>query len=154
MTGGATSLEEHRATAEPGRLRVLVVDDNPDIAFTCSQLLKYQGYDARAVLDGLAAIEVARSFRPHIALLDIGLPGLDGFELARRLRQEHGPGLRLIAISAYDQREHRQQARTVGFDEHLVKPVPFDELLSHLHAGHSPSPSTPRESDKMQTCLH
>src|SRR5512143_3173787 len=103
MPGMAIRPDEYRTTEEPGQLRVLVVDDNPDIALTCTLLLKLEGYDARTVFDGLTAVEVARTFRPHIALLDIGLPGLDGFELARCLRQEHGPGLRLIAITGYGQ---------------------------------------------------
>ena len=114
--------------------RVLVVDDNVDAAEMLADALSGAGYEVRVATDGLDAIAVARDFRPHAGLLDIGLPVLDGYELARRLREEHGAGLRLVAITGYGQASDRRRAHEAGFDEHVVKPVGLDLLLRVLAA--------------------
>ena len=111
------------------RRRVLVVDDNEDAAATTSALLISMGCESRAVFDGASAIEVAATWRPDAVLLDIGMPAMDGYEVARRMRQS---GLRplplLIALTGWGQDADRERARAAGFDLHLVKPIGVDEL--------------------------
>jgi signal transduction histidine kinase/ActR/RegA family two-component response regulator len=110
------------ATAEP--LRVLVVDDNHDAAASLASLLTIWGERVAVAHDGQAALDTARTFAPHVVLLDIGLPGLDGYEVARRLRaQPTRTRAVLIALSGYGQAEDERRAREAGFDHHLVKPV-------------------------------
>jgi signal transduction histidine kinase len=123
--------------AQGGRLparggsRILVVDDNADTALGMVRLLKLLGNDVIAVHDGPAAIEMARTFRPHFILLDIGLPGMDGYRVASALREDDGSrDAVIIAVSGYGQDEDRRRSRAAGFDHHLVKPVDFDSLLS------------------------
>jgi|GEM_PF-1951400 len=111
--------------------RILVVDDNVDTANSVATLLKLAGHEVSLAHDGLAAIEAARKNRPEIVLLDIGLPGLDGYAVARTLREDSElASAKLIAVSGYGQPEDRRRAHEAGFDEHLVKPVAFDKLLS------------------------
>jgi two-component system CheB/CheR fusion protein len=111
------------------------VEDNVDMARSLALLLDRAGCETKVVHDGLAALESANGFRPEVVLLDIGLPGLDGYEVARRLRAvpEHA-GLRLVAVSGYGQALDRRQSRDAGFDEHLVKPVDLETLLEVLAA--------------------
>ncbi|HYH44950.1 MAG TPA: ATP-binding protein, partial [Thermoanaerobaculia bacterium] len=115
------------AAVEPassgGGLRVLVVDDNADAAETVALLLRMWGYEARTANDGAQAFEVAAELDPEVVLLDIGLPGLDGYEVARRLRAGAQGGARLVAMTGYGRDEDRRRALEAGFDEHLVKPV-------------------------------
>lgn len=113
-------------------LRVLVVDDNVDSAETLSELLPLWGHDARLAHDGPQALEVARAFQPEVVLLDIGLPGMDGFEVARRIRAEKIPVRQLLAMTGYGEDEDRQKAKDAGFDGHLVKPVDPDALQKLL----------------------
>jgi signal transduction histidine kinase len=104
--------------------RVLVIDDDPDVAESLVMLLFGLARRVRTVEDGLRALEEARFFRPNIVLCDIGLPGMDGYEVARQLRRE--PGLEktlLVAVSGYGQEEDRRRSAEAGFDRHLVKPV-------------------------------
>jgi signal transduction histidine kinase len=110
--------------------RVLVVDDNDDVASTLADALDELGYDVDVARDGPSALEVAASFRPDVAILDIGLPVMDGYELARRLRmlQEPDGALRLVAITGYGQEEDRRRSEQAGFVLHLVKPVDIDVL--------------------------
>jgi CheY-like chemotaxis protein len=116
--------------------RILVVDDNTDSARAFARLLKLLGHDAQTAHDGPEAIEVARAYRPDVVLLDIGLPGMDGYEVARRLREdEQSKGLVIIAVSGYGQEDDRRRAREAGFDHHLVKPVDHEALLSVLTLG-------------------
>jgi PAS domain S-box-containing protein len=111
--------------------RVLVVDDNPDNARGLSRLLKLLGHDVRVAHDGPAAVEVARVHRPEIVLLDIGLPGMDGYEVARRLRTEECcRDALVIAVSGYGQPEDLRRSKEAGFDHHLVKPVDYDALMT------------------------
>lgn len=113
--------------------RILVVDDNVDSARGLESLLTLLGYDVRTSFDGWSALEVALNHRPAVVLLDIGLPGMDGYEVATKLRSD--PRLRetvLIAVTGYGQEEDRRRSREAGFDHHLIKPVDFDTLLALL----------------------
>jgi PAS domain S-box-containing protein len=125
-------------SANGSRRRVLVVDDNVDSAESLAVLLRLYGHDVRLAHDGEAALEEARSFRPDVMFLDIDLPKMDGYEVARRLRLEPTMGgLTLVAMTGYGQEEERRRTREAGFHSHLVKPVDFDmlqELLSSLPA--------------------
>ncbi len=104
--------------------RILVVDDNADAAESLAMLLRLKGHDVRTAHDGAAALDVARTFGPQVVLLDIGLPGMDGYEVARRLRREEGlKGVLLVALTGYGQEEDRRRSREAGFNRHLVKPV-------------------------------
>jgi CheY-like chemotaxis protein len=104
--------------------RILVVDDNVDAATTLQLLLKSLGHEACAVYDGQQALSTAVSFRPDVVLLDIGMPGLDGYEVARRLRAlRRSEPLRIIAVTGWGQEADRTRSREAGFDVHLVKPV-------------------------------
>jgi CheY-like chemotaxis protein len=111
--------------------RVLVVDDNADLAQSCSMLLHLAGFDAMTASDGCAALQLANEFHPHVVLLDIGLPDLNGYDVARRLKADPRlPAMTLVAITAYGSEAHRRQAIAAGFDHFLVKPVDFSLLLS------------------------
>ena len=110
--------------AAPSRARnILIVEDNADQAQTLRLFLDMKGHQLEIASNGLAAIEAARRFRPHVVLLDLGLPGCDGFEVARRLRDEHGGTLRIIAITAYGTDSDRRLSQEAGCDLHLVKPA-------------------------------
>ncbi|WP_435011993.1 ATP-binding response regulator (plasmid) [Tundrisphaera lichenicola] len=111
--------------------RILVVDDNMDTARGMAKLLKLLGNEVRMAHDGHSAVEAARISRPEFVLLDIGLPGLDGYEVARTLREKPCcRGAVIIAVSGYGQEEDRSRSRETGFDHPLVKPVDFDRLVS------------------------
>ncbi|HLU67951.1 MAG TPA: ATP-binding protein [Kofleriaceae bacterium] len=129
-----------RATTERGEIRrVLVVDDNRDAAETLAEALSYFGYETRVALDGPGALAAAPGFEPHAALLDIGLPLMDGYELADRLRALPGmDDLRLVAVTGYGQPSDRKRSLEAGFDEHMVKPVDpraLEALLARLIGG-------------------
>jgi PAS domain S-box-containing protein len=129
------------APSANGSRRVLVVDDNVDSAESMAVLLRLYGHEVRLAHDGEAALEEARSFRPDVIFLDLSLPKMDGYEVARRLRMEPATGgMTLVAMTGYGQEEERRRTREAGFDSHLVKPVDFDmlqELLSSLPANQS-----------------
>jgi PAS domain S-box-containing protein len=111
--------------------RVLVVDDNRDTATSLAKLLKLLGHDVQMAHDGLTAVELARTHRPEIVLLDIGLPGMDGYEVAKQLRREEFcKDSLIIATSGYGQEEDRRRSQEAGFNHHLVKPVDFDALMA------------------------
>ena len=104
--------------------RILVVDDLRDSADSLAMMLKTKGHEVRTAYDGVEAIEAAREFRPEVVLLDIGMPRLDGYEAARRIREEcRDERLVLIAITGWGHDENRAKTREAGFDHHLVKPV-------------------------------
>ncbi len=121
-----------------GTQRILVVEDNLDHAATTVELLRDMGHDAVSALSGFAALAHARSFRPHIVLLDIGLPDRNGWELARLLRREHGD-LRIIAVTGRSQQEDRAHSIDAGCEAHLVKPVDPRVLESMLCLPHKPT---------------
>jgi PAS domain S-box-containing protein len=111
--------------------RILVIDDNVDNANGLSRLLKLLGHDVSTVHDGHAAIPAALAFRPEFILLDIGLPGMDGYEVARQLRcHERFRDTVIIAISGYGQEEDRLRSQAAGFDYHMVKPVDYQALIT------------------------
>jgi len=113
--------------------RILVVDDNRDSATSLAFVLKLHGNEMHTAYDGLEALEAAQEFRPDIVLLDIGLPKLNGYEVARKIRaQAWGEGMTLIALTGWGQDEDRQKSRDFGFNGHLVKPVDFVALTKML----------------------
>ncbi len=112
--------------------RVLVIDDNQDTAASLAMLLRLWGHEIRTANDGASGLKAAESYRPQVVLLDIGLPGMDGYELARRLRAEFGSRLLLVALTGYGQEEDRQKALRAGFNAHLVKPAAPAELKALL----------------------
>ena len=118
--------------------RILVVDDNKDSADSLGMLLRLGGNDTRTAYDGLEAVDVAETFRPDLVLLDIGLPKLNGYEVARRIRQQPwGRNATLVALTGWGQDEDRRRSQEAGFDLHLVKPVELEaleKLLAKLEA--------------------
>ena len=140
------ALDEVQATASaaaPGNgdatgegMKILVVDDNIDAAVTLSMILEACGYMAQVAHDGAAAVELARSVRPQVAFLDIGMPGMDGYDTARAMRQLAGQeGMTLIALTGWGADSDRQKSNEAGFDHHLTKPVQLavvQELLGKL----------------------
>jgi len=133
---GELSAPSHDGRLDSGvasRLRVLIVDDNVDAAEMLAQLLMHFGCAVHVVHDGPAALDAAVKFQPDIALLDIGLPVMDGYELARRLR-EHPllANVRLVAVTGYGQRKDRERSEHAGFDDHLVKPLDMTQLRQTL----------------------
>jgi CheY-like chemotaxis protein len=124
-------------TGRPGaHARVLIIDDNPDSADSLRLLLDLLGYDARAAYTGLEGVSAALEFAPDFVLCDIGLPGLNGYEVAAMLR--HNPvttRARLIAVSAYGSEEAQARSREAGFEHILVKPANLDVLLRLLSEG-------------------
>ena len=115
--------------------RILVADDNRDAAEALSLQLQFAGHDVRTAHDGVEALEVAQTFEPDIALLDLGMPKMDGYETARQLRlRSNGRGLRLIALTGWGQQQDRDRTADAGFDAHLVKPVAEAQLFRALAA--------------------
>ncbi|MGE5716268.1 MAG: response regulator, partial [Acidobacteriota bacterium] len=113
--------------------RVLVVDDDEDSAESLAELLRVEGNETESAHDGLEAVEMAERFRPEVALLDIGLPVLNGFEVACRIRrQPWGRKMMLVALTGWGQSEIRRKAKDAGFDELMVKPVDLDALARLL----------------------
>jgi CheY-like chemotaxis protein len=102
-----------------------------------------EGHAVESAADGATALELARAFHPEVAFLDIGLPVMDGYELAVRLRAMLGESTRLIALTGYGQQQDRARARAAGFERHLVKPVELDELLASVSASAQEQPSPP-----------
>ena len=122
-------------TPRPGSgTRVLVVDDNEDAALLVSELLQDAGYDVRAAFDPSAALDEVKSFEPDVAILDIGLPGMDGYELGSELRARLPHAPKLIALTGYGQASDRQRSHDEGFAEHLVKPLDGARLLAAVRA--------------------
>ena len=117
-------------TQPPRRsLRVLVVDDNADAAKSLGMLLELSGHGVRIAHDGPAAVQATLDYRPNVVLLDIGLPGFDGFEVARQLRLQRDRGsFLLVAMTGYGQESDRQRSQDSGFDHHMVKPVSFEKV--------------------------
>jgi CheY-like chemotaxis protein len=116
--------------------RVLVADDNSDALESLALLLELAGHEVRKCADGGEALQTAGTWRPQLVLLDIGMPVLDGYEVARRIRAESwGGAMMLVAVSGWGQAEDRQRAQQSGFDLHFVKPIGFDtleEVLANL----------------------
>jgi CheY-like chemotaxis protein len=124
------------ATRPPARgRRIVIADDNQDMADSLRMLLEQDGHKVLATRDGAGAIELARTVQPDFLLLDIGMPKLNGYDVARHIRtQPWGGRLCLVAITGWGQPEDRSRAIKAGFDYHLTKPVPLDELGDILNA--------------------
>lgn len=121
--------------------RVLVADDNHDAADTLALLLELDGHEVRTAYDGHSALALAETFRPAVGLLDIGMPGLDGYRLAAALRERLGSGPVLVAMTGWGQDDDKRRATEAGFDHHMIKPVDPDLLsrtLAALRRGRPP----------------
>jgi CheY-like chemotaxis protein len=128
---GASPERERTAPVVPRR--ILVVDDERISATSLNKVLQIEGYVTRMAHDGLEALHAAEAFRPHVVLLDIGLPKMNGDEVAHRLRQQPwGGGMVLIALTGWGQETDRDRTTEVDFDHHLVKPVNMSALLQLL----------------------
>jgi CheY-like chemotaxis protein len=132
----------------PVPCRVLVVDDNVDAARTMAMLLELEGYQVECAFDGQHALDCVRDRPPDALLLDIGLPRLDGLEVARRLRAQSGEAARkrlLVAVSGYGRDQDRAQALQAGFDLHFTKPADPEQLLQVL-ARHRQGLASPQKN--------
>jgi signal transduction histidine kinase/DNA-binding response OmpR family regulator len=136
---------ERYAASSPAEFGILIVDDNRDATDSMAMLLKMEGYDVRVAYDGPQALAAVGTARPDVILLDLGLPGMDGFQVAQRVRAEpDNSAIVIVAVSGYGQEEHRSRSTEAGCDHHLVKPIEpsvVSELLASLHSSrHGPSP--------------
>ncbi|MBW3551843.1 MAG: response regulator, partial [Proteobacteria bacterium] len=140
-------VEEPATLPAPAKLeqtRILVVDDNHDAGDSLGQILGMLGADVRVVRDGAEALEVFPAYRPEVVLLDIGMPGMNGYEVARTLRSRHpGNPARLVALTGWGQEEDRRRAVEAGFDLHLLKPADIGALQQLLSSLDTPSPGAP-----------
>jgi CheY-like chemotaxis protein len=126
---------QSRHAAGGQRRKILVVDDNVDSANTMSRMLSILGHEVETAFDGLEAVNAAAAFRPEIVLLDIGLPRMNGYEVAEQIRQQSwGTDMVLIAQTGWGQQEDKQRAIEAGFDHHLTKPLDVAELLKLIAA--------------------
>lgn len=113
--------------------RILIVDDNVDTASMLAEMFRARGHDVVVAHDAETALEVFPTFRPEVALLDIGLPRVDGYELARRMIATGSPvACKLIAVTGYGQQRDKDRSAAAGFAAHLVKPVPIASLLAAI----------------------
>jgi CheY-like chemotaxis protein/two-component sensor histidine kinase len=127
---------EPRIENERAALKILLADDSQDGADSLAFLLKVAGHDVTATYDGASAIRLAGEWRPDVVLLDIGMPEVSGYDVARAIRRESwGRPMRLIALTGWGQAEHRRRSLEVGFDDHLVKPVELELLEKILQLG-------------------
>ena len=124
----------HAQVPQLDRLRVLICDDEPDAVLTLSTLMEIDGHEVRGAHDGLAALDVARDFEPHIVLLDIRLPTLSGYDVARELRARYGRAPLIIAVTACVRDMDRMRAEFAGFDYHLPKPYRPEVLRALVQA--------------------
>jgi CheY-like chemotaxis protein/anti-sigma regulatory factor (Ser/Thr protein kinase) len=127
---GRSEDEQKASAAGTGKRRVLVVEDEKDVRDMLRFLLENEGHEVSIADNGVDGLAQLDSFQPDVALVDIGLPRMDGYEVARRARLlPGGKGIRLIAISGYGQEKDRQRSRDAGFDLHVTKPVGYDQLV-------------------------
>lgn len=144
----APTTGDSEGVTKPTRRRILVVDDNEDSARSMSQLLKLIGHETRTANDGLEALDIAEAYRPDLILLDIGMPRLNGYETAARLRQRPwAANVILIALTGWGQQDDRRRSREAGFDHHLVKPVDMDVLEKLLSDAPTTTGSSELESE-------
>ncbi len=119
-----------RSTNMPG-LKIIIADDNADAATTMSIILNHSGYDAHAVYAAPMALALAKELHPHVMLIDIEMPKMDGYQLARAVRQDpHLKEALLIAVTGYGGDHHRSESFAAGFDHHLLKPIDTDEMVT------------------------
>ena len=122
--------------------RILIIDDDRDSADSMAMLLSLHGYECETAASGHEALDIAPEFRPAIVFVDIGMPGMDGMETARRLKRQNA-GYTLIALSGYDPKALGKRSEDAGFDRHLMKPVQFDSLVATINATQVYSDSAP-----------
>ena len=123
-------------------LRILLADDSRDILLSLSMLLEMEGHEVQSALDGQQALAVAETFCPHVMVLDLGMPGLDGYSTAQAVRaQPWGQSISLIAFTGRDNDIDRARAHAAGFDHHVVKPVDPDVLIDLIASLHPPQPN-------------
>ena len=136
MASGPGSASTHARSPEPAkyRHRVLIVDDYPDAAEATCMLFTRLGHLCRCAISGEHALDEAKVFLPDIVILDIGLPDLSGYDVARTLRQRHGAGIYLAALTGWGQPEDRRRAIDAGFDQHIVKPATAQVLCELIAA--------------------
>lgn len=136
IPGGPGGTSTHALAPEPAkyRHRVLIVDDYPDAAEATCMLFTRLGHQCRCAINGEHALDEARAFLPDIVILDIGLPDLSGYEVARMLRQRQGPAVYLAALTGWGQPEDRRHAIDAGFDQHIVKPATAQVLCELIAA--------------------
>jgi CheY-like chemotaxis protein len=132
--GKEDGVGEGKKAAPTPMFRILVVDDNNDAADSLSILLRMMGNEVHTAYDGLEAVGAAATLHPDVALLDIGLPKLNGYEAARRIRELRGGDTVLIALTGWGQEEHLRRSKEAGFDHHITKPVDFEALMKLLAA--------------------
>jgi DNA-binding response OmpR family regulator len=125
---GSDEVRVAAGAPESGRCRILLVEDNEDAREMLHMLLTLAGHDVQGAADGPSGIEMAQAMDPDIVVIDLGLPGMDGYEVARQLRAGLKTGVGLIALSGYGQSADRRKALEAGFDTHLVKPVDPNHL--------------------------
>jgi CheY-like chemotaxis protein len=137
----AVEPDERLSTAfvsSPNKRRILIVDDNEDARLLLGEMLTALGHEVRTARDGSSALDVLTTFHPQLAILDIGLPGMDGYELATRIRASSPRDtLRIVALSGYGQGPDQVRSNDAGFDFHLVKPVEMSRLLDQIGAAPS-----------------
>lgn len=126
------------------RRRVLIVDDNEDSGGLLGEMLGWIGHEVRVATDGPRALEVVETFTPEVAILDIGLPVMDGYALAAALRDRLGPSVRLLAVTGYGREQDRRRVMQSGFDSHFVKPVPLQTVLAAIAVALAPGPGEAR----------
>lgn len=126
--------------------RVLVVEDDADVLASFTGVLEMIGQEVRGAGDGPSALRIARQFRPNLAFIDIGLPIMDGYEVGRRLRAEHGASLRLFALTGFTPPSGAEHTQRSGFELHLWKPVDIESLKKLLQAPSVPPRSARRAS--------
>jgi CheY-like chemotaxis protein len=130
-TGAESDGRGNAAASSAQSYRILIVDDNKDTANGMARLLQFSGHEVRVAHNGEEALDIAREYRPEVMLLDIGLPGMDGYELGSAIRREKwAKDSVLIAVSGYGEDQARDRSKAAGFNHHLVKPVNFDTILA------------------------
>jgi PAS domain S-box-containing protein len=144
---GSPATPDDALLKAPGRHRILIEDDTSDVAESMGVLLSMLGYETRTACDGLAGLAAAAEFRPDAALLDIGMPRMNGYDLARRIREQPwGKEMVLIAVTGWGQEEDKQRSREAGFDHHLVKPLDPTALAKLLASMATERGTGPRKS--------
>jgi CheY-like chemotaxis protein len=132
----AAPAQQHRVAQQVYGRRILVVDDNVDAAESTAAFLRLEGHEVKTVNDGADALSSVGVFAPHVIVLDIGLPGLDGYAVARRLREKGDTShALLIAMTGYGQRDDRQKATEAGFDYFFVKPTDPSQIQQAIERG-------------------
>lgn len=130
--------------------KILVVDDNVDAAESTAAFLRLEGHEVKAVHDGLQALASLKVFDPHVVVLDIGLPGLDGYAVARQLRSRGDTShVLLVALTGYGQKEDRSKAAEAGFDYHFVKPADPRDIQTAIERGRNTAGDSALEAHRL-----